>query len=91
MTLVQDGNKYKLSIKNIAAAQLQIAHEVEVRERATGSIVIKVSNYSALSYVESVVTKGSSSTNQKTLQLVKMMKALYLYNMAAVEYFGDQA
>ena len=90
VTLVQDGTKYKLSIKNIAAAELQIAHEIEVREKATGSIVIKVSNYSALSYVESVVTKGSSSTNQKTQQLVQMMKALYLYNMAAVEYFGDQ-
>ena len=87
-TLGQSGNKYILSIHNIAAAELHIPHYVEVRD-GSGRVICSISNYSALSYVESVVSKAGNSSNQKTMQLVQMMRALYLYNRAAVGYFGN--
>ena len=76
--------KYVLSITNIAAAQLQEKHDVTVTNQ-DGEVVISITNYSALSYAYTVISQKESDPGFATL--VKLLKAMYLYNRAAMAYF----
>ncbi|MGN0574945.1 MAG: GLUG motif-containing protein [Ruminococcus sp.] len=66
---------YYVDIKNISAEKLGNAFTVSVN----GSTVI--SNYSALSYVNKVLSSDSTDDNLKNL-----VKALYIYNRNAIAY-----
>ena len=79
--------KYKLYIKSIAAAELQKVHKVVVKD-SQDNVVINVKNYSALSYVYTVLEKIGNSTSEANVKLVNLMKSLYLYNRAAMAYWG---
>ena len=67
-------NTYCLEIENISANQLGTVYTVKI-----GGYTL---NFSALSYANIVLNKSAD------VNLVNLMKALYLYNQAAVEYFA---
>ena len=77
-----------LSIKQIAAAELQKSHTVVVTD-LDGNEIIRIENYSALSYVYSVLSsaEADSSNESANHNLVMLLKAMYLYNRAAMQYF----
>lgn len=77
-----------LSIKQIAAAELQKSHTVVVTD-LDGNEIIRIENYSALSYVYSVLSsaEADSSFESANHNLVMLLKAMYLYNRAAMQFF----
>ncbi|MGN0585377.1 MAG: GLUG motif-containing protein [Ruminococcus sp.] len=75
VTPVAKQGYYYIDIKNISADKLGTAHTVSIG----GTPVI--SGYSALSYAKTVLNSDAADENLKNL-----VKALYLYNRAAVEY-----
>ena len=75
------GSYYYIELDNIAAKELDTAHSVTVKNG--GDDVITITNYSALSYVYSVLKSGEADES-----LVNLVKGLYLYNQAANAYFG---
>ncbi len=81
--------KYVLSIKEIVAAKLHESHSVVVKD-SEDNAVITIENYSALSYAYAVIYNDlyDGPNDTKTDYLVYLMKCLYLYNRAAVDYFG---
>ena len=79
VTLSMIKSNYVVTINGIRSKELQIAHEVVVKTQ-TGEEIIKISNYSALSYAYNKM--GDSDAN-----LVRLVKCLYLYNRAAMVYF----
>ena len=93
ITLKEEGGVYRLRIANIAAAELQIPHKVEVKD-LSGKTVINISNYSALSYAYVVLEAADPyvphglNPVQVDADLVKLMRMLYKYNRAAMEYWG---
>ena len=68
---------YYIDIENIGADKLSTAHTVKI-----GNDVV-ISNYSALSYAKTVLDNYTADDNLKNL-----VKALYIYNRAAVRYDG---
>ncbi len=76
--------KYVLSIENIKSTELQTPHEVVVKDK-NGTEVLKISNYSALSYVHTVISQVGN--NSSYTNLVRLLKGLYLYNRAALVHF----
>ncbi|MBR6987914.1 MAG: hypothetical protein IKH82_07580, partial [Clostridiales bacterium] len=77
-----------LSIKQIAAAELQKSHTVVVTD-LDGNEIIRIENYSALSYVYTVLSsaEADSSNESANHNLVMLLKAMYLYNRAAMQFF----
>ena len=71
-----DSNIYYVELNNIAAQDLEKAHTFTAGN-------IKISNYSALSYVNKALNSEKSSENNK-----KTAAALYLYWNAAESYFS---
>ena len=65
---------YCIEIENISADQLGTAYAVKI-----GNYTL---NFSALSYANIVLNKSGDAN------LINLMKALYLYNQAAVTYFA---
>ena len=65
---------YCIEIENISADQLGTAYAVKI-----GNYTL---NFSALSYANIVLNKSGDAN------LINLMKALYLYNQAAVAYFA---
>ena len=89
--LVYENGKYKLVISGIGSGELQKTHKVIVRSASSGEVLIAIGNYSALSYVYTVVEKINPDTAPASnLNLLKTMKALYLYNRAAMAYWGGE-
>ena len=72
---------YCIEIDTIAAKELDTTYSLAVW-RAPGTLVFS-NNYSALSYVYSVLKSGEADES-----LVNLVKGLYLYNQAANAYFG---
>ena len=87
ITLKYENGMYRLKIENIAAAELQISHKVEVID-GSGKTVIKIINYSALSYIYTVLRAVSSDSSAAPTELVELLKYLYRYNRAAMNYWG---
>lgn len=88
VTLSRVGDKYRISIFNIAPAELHITHEVVVTN-LDGDELIRIDNYSPLSYAQTVVSNyGESPADAYSYALVRMLQALYLFNRAAVINFG---
>ncbi|MBP5281524.1 MAG: hypothetical protein J6Z22_03400, partial [Lachnospiraceae bacterium] len=75
----QDGFGNYLIARNIPAALLDVPHEF----KATKGNEVYIINCSALTYARAIV----GSTDDKVTNLAK---ALYLYNLAAKNYFGIQ-
>ena len=77
-----------LSINNIAAAELQNSYRVSVSD-LDHMMVLEITNFSALSYAYTVLSKAEAnvSYNSRYSKLVTLMKAMYLYNRAAMQYF----
>lgn len=71
---------YTVEIPNIVAKDLDRTYTIEVKNSAGD---VKTVKYSALSYAYTTLSKDDSSD---TLQ--DLVKAMYLYNKAANEYFG---
>ena len=78
VTGTKDEKSY-VAISEIAANELQDMYTVTIRSNDTGEVFATVT-YGAMSYVKSVLN-NSSDDNLKNL-----VKALYLYNQAAVDY-----
>lgn len=79
VTPLYDGSRYVLVAGNIAAKELDHAYVIEIsRGEETLTLI-----YSALSYADMVVRSGSSSEVLKDT-----VRALYLYNQKANDYFG---
>lgn len=78
-----------LSINGIAAAELQNSYRVTVSDTANHITALEISNFSALSYAYTVLSKAEAdaSYNSRYSNLVTLMKAMYLYNRAAMQYF----
>ena len=74
-----DGNRVKLIIDNISAAEIGKMHTVVIKD-LQGAAVADLS-ICALSYSYKVLSKSGDDA------LIKTMKALYLYYIAAKEYF----
>ncbi|MCR5061069.1 MAG: CAP domain-containing protein [Saccharofermentans sp.] len=88
ITLTRVNGKYRISIGNIVAAHLQDVYEVVVTDKA-GNELIKISNYSAMSYAHVVISSvGLNPANEKDAQFVRLLQSMYRYNVAAREYFG---
>ena len=88
ITLTRVNGKYRISIGNIVAAHLQDVYEVVVTDKA-GNELINISNYSAMSYSHVVISSvGLNPAGEKDAQFVHLLQSLYLYNVAAKEYFG---
>ncbi len=84
-------DKYKIVISGIGSGELQKTHKVIVRSAFSGDVLIAIGNYSALSYVYTVVEKINPNTaSASNINLLKTMKALYLYNRAAMAYWGGE-
>ena len=66
---------YCLEIDNISAQQLGDAYTVKINDFTL--------QFSALSYAKIVLDKSGDEN------LINLIKAMYLYNQAAVEYFGQ--
>lgn len=81
--------QYVLTIKGIAPNRLQNAYEVIVKNNS-GKEMIKISNYSVMSYGYSIISKSEADASyaQQKARLVTVMKAMYLYNVAAKANFG---
>ncbi len=81
--------KYVLSIKGIVAAKLHEGHSVVVTDNED-NVVISIDNYSALSYAYAVLYKyvNDNSDHAISNNLAYLMQYMYLYNRAAVKYFG---
>lgn len=87
ITLKLVEGKYRISIGNIVAAHLQDSYEVVVTDK-TGNELIRISNYSALSYAQVVISHyGETPADETNAKLVNMLKSLYLYNRAAMVWF----
>ena len=87
ITLKLVEGKYRISIGNIVAAHLQDSYEVVVTDK-TGNELIRISNYSALSYAQVVISHyGETPADENNAKLVNMLKSLYLYNRAAMVWF----
>lgn len=70
---------YYIDITNISADKLGTAHTVKIGNTEGDTEVI--SNYSALSYAETVLSSETANDNLKNL-----VKTLYLYNQKAYSY-----
>ena len=81
VTPVKKGSYYYVEISNIAAKDLDKSFHLEVSSKTNG-VVISL-DYSAMSYVCKVLNSDNATETLKDL-----LKALYLYNQAANEYFG---
>ena len=79
--------KYVVTIKNIAAAELQIPHSVLVKD-SEGRVVAGTYEYSALSYVSMILTREQNNPGSVDSNLLNIAKATYLYNRAAMAYFN---
>ena len=67
---------------------MQDVYEVVVTDRE-GTELIRIDNYSSLSYAYSVVSKvGTEPADESDAKLVHVMLTMYLYNRSAVSYFG---
>ena len=90
ITLTKVNGKYRISIANIVAAHLQDPYEIVVTDTA-GHEMIRISNYSALSFVHVVISSyGLTPSDEKQAQFVKLLQSMYLYNRAAVAYFEQE-
>ncbi|MCR5061068.1 MAG: leucine-rich repeat domain-containing protein [Saccharofermentans sp.] len=88
VTLTKVNGKYRITIYNIAAAELHFVHEIVVTN-LDGDELIRIDNYSPLSYAQVVMSNyGENPASEKNEQFVRMLQALYLYNRAAVINFG---
>ena len=83
-------NIYVISIKKIASSEMQIAHEVVVKDKTTNQEVLRIDNFSALSYAYAVLSNAETNSSYATskAKLVSLVKAMYLYNRAAMVRFG---
>ncbi|MBR2524424.1 MAG: hypothetical protein IKE53_08320 [Clostridiales bacterium] len=79
--------RYVVTIKNIAAAELQIPHSVLVKD-SEGRVVAGTYEYSALSYVSMILTREQNNPGSVDSNLLNIAKATYLYNRAAMAYFN---
>ena len=82
VTPTQSGDSYYITISDIPAKNLDTAYTVTVKT-AGGVTLFTIYNYSALSYAYKVLAdNGGGNVN-----LVNLVKILYLYNLAANAYF----
>ena len=82
VTPTQSGDSYYITISDIPAKNLDTAYTVTVKT-AGGVTLFTIDNYSALSYAYKVLAdNGGGNVN-----LVNLVKILYLYNLAANAYF----
>ena len=77
---IEDVTYYYLSVKNIAAKDLDDAHVFEIGNYS-------VSNYSALSYALAVLEEEAGSENAD-VNLLNVVRAMVLYNTKADQYFS---
>ncbi|MGN1087349.1 MAG: hypothetical protein ACI4Q5_09955, partial [Porcipelethomonas sp.] len=80
VTPVEKQGYYYIDIENISADQLDTPHTVKI-----GDVEV-ISNYSAMSYVNSVLSSETADDNLKNL-----VKTLYLYNQKANAVSGAQS
>ena len=73
-------NKCYISIPGICADELQDMYTVTIREKDTNNIYATIT-YGALSYVRTVL-----NDNTAEIEWQNLVKALYLYNQAALDY-----
>lgn len=74
------GDLYYVAITGICADELQDMYTVTIRSKDTNVVFASV-KYGALSYVRTVLNDSTAETDWKNL-----VKALYLYNQAALDY-----
>ena len=72
--------KYYVAIPDIGPAALQNKYTLTVTPSGESDAVITV-NYGAMSYARTILNNSATSDKLKNL-----VKALYLYNQAALEY-----
>ena len=72
---------YAIAIPNIPAPKLGVAHKITVSD---GNSIGAITNLSALSYVHTALVSDRASASLKNA-----MKALYVYNQAAIAYFPN--
>lgn len=84
-----DSGKYVLTIKGIAPSHLQDAFLVVIKDKSNKE-VLRISNYSALSYVYSILSKAEadSSYASSKAKLTALIKSMFLYNRAAMIRFN---
>ncbi|MBR5418578.1 MAG: hypothetical protein IK109_11205, partial [Clostridiales bacterium] len=85
LKLVGD-NKYCLKIDDIAAPDLDVGYNITVKEKLSGETLISVEGFSALSYVYLYLNLYENDASKA--DIVRVLKSLYLYNLAANAYFG---
>ena len=80
--------QYYVSIPNIKATELQKMYDVTIK--ATSDTEVAKVRYGALSYVKQILDGAADSSlpETKKVQCKNLVKALYLYNQAALTYIG---
>jgi hypothetical protein len=79
VTPVETEKGWMIEIPDVYARNLDVAYTVTVRSQKGTVLTLK---YSALSYAYKAVQENADPA------LVRLVKAMYLYNRAADEYFG---
>ena len=80
------GRKYQVVVRNIAAKSLADFYEFTIKDNATKkALTVRAS---AISYAKSVLVKYADSV-EENIKMINLAKALYLYNQAAIAYFGQ--
>ena len=80
VTPVQNGEYWTIDVPNVTAKNLSKSYTVNVSSAEGNVLTVKASG---LSYAYSALSGGS---NEQTL--IDLAKGLYLYNRAAIAYFG---
>lgn len=57
---------YVISIKKIASSEMQIAHEVVVKDKTTNQEVLRIDNFSALRYAYAVLSNAETNSSYAT-------------------------
>lgn len=80
--------QYYVSIPNIKATELQKMYDVTIK--TTSDTEVAKVRYGALSYVKQILDGAADSSllETKKVQCKNLVKALYLYNQAALTYIG---
>jgi hypothetical protein len=74
--------RYRIELDGVPATQLATAYTVTVTNANDPADTVTVV-YSALAYADLVLESYAGTTNEKALQLVSLMKAMYQYYEAA--------
>ncbi len=86
VTPVEKDGEYYVDIPHISAKDLDNSFTLQVKNKS-GKVVASIENYSALSFVYTVLKSGGKGDQN----LVNLVKGLYNYNKAAEAYFASRS